>query len=36
LEADAARRAARDRLDPDAYRTAHAAGRELGAAALRP
>jgi hypothetical protein len=31
VEADLARRAAKDQLDPDAYRSAQAAGRELGA-----
>jgi hypothetical protein len=36
VEADAARRAARDQLGPDAYRTAQATGHKLGAAALRP
>src|SRR6266545_2334363 len=30
VEADLARRAVQDRLDPDAYRSAQAAGRELG------
>jgi predicted ATPase len=30
VEADLARREAQDRLDPDAYRSAQAAGRELG------
>jgi hypothetical protein len=31
VEADLARRAAEDRLDPDTYRSAQAAGRELDA-----
>jgi hypothetical protein len=31
VEADLARLAVQDRLDPDAYRSARAAGRRLGA-----